>query len=188
MSGGKKDEDEIPLLLRAERSTPPSPILPMPTASERPTGMPAFDLQEFAKHHSDSPHRGVAASHVADPRIQDLADKLHWRQYDDALRVAHAILRDRPDDMVALSSIDECRTSLESLHAFSSSALMRTPSLATDGPALNTLRLDHRAGFILSLVDGHSTVSLILDMCPMSTPEALAVIFGLVQDRVLVLR
>ena len=181
-----EDEDDIPLLLRAERTTPPSPI--EPTASERPTGMPAFDLQELAKHHCDPTHRGVEASAVADPRVQDLADKLHRRQYDDALRVAHAILRDRPDDMVALSSIDECRTSLESLHAFSTSALMRTPSLAPDGPALNTLRLDHRAGFILSLVDGRSTVSLILDMCPMSTPETLAVIFGLVQDHVLVLR
>ena len=185
-SGGKEDEDGIPLLLRAERTTPPSPVVP--TASERPTGMPAFDLEELAKHHRNSSPSGLDTSNAADPRVQNLADKLHRRQYDDALRVAHAILRDRPDDMVALSSIDECRTSLESLHAFSSSALMRTPSLALDGPALHTLRLDHRAGFILSLVDGHSTVSLILDMCPMSTPETLAVIFGLVQDRVLVLR
>ena len=170
---------------RAERTTPPSPLEPRP--SERPTGMPAFDLPTFAKHHCDTPDRGLDAVKPADPRVQELADRLRRRDYDTALRVAHAILRDRPDDMVALSSIDECRTSLESLHAFSSSAMMRTPSLAVGGPALQTLPLDHRAGFILSLVDGRSTVSLILDMCPMPRPETLAVIFALVEDHVLVL-
>ena len=175
--GSDEDEDDVPPLLRAERTTPPSPVVP--SASERPTGVPAFDVPKLC---------ALGAVHGADPRVEDLADKLRRRQYDDALRVAHAILRDRPDDMVALSSIDECRTSLELLHAFSTSALMRTPSLAVDGPALHMLPLDHRAGFILSLVDGHSTVSLILDMCPMSSPETLAVLFALVQDRVLVLR
>ena len=149
--------------------------------------MPAFDLQKFAKEHRDSPRSGIEAV-KADPRVNELAERLRRREYDDALRVAHAILRDRPDDMVALSSIDECRASLEALHAFSTSALMRTPSLAIGGPALHALPLDHRAGFILSLVDGYSTVSLILDMCPMSRPETLAVIFALVEDRVLVLK
>ena len=184
--GSKEDEDDVPPLLRAERTTPPSPLVP--SASERPTGVPAFDVPKRAKQLGDSPDCALGAVHAPDPRVEDLADKLRRRQYDDALRVAHAILRDRPDDMVALSSIDECRTSLELLHAFSTSALMRTPSLAVDGPALHMLPLDHRAGFILSLVDGHSTVSLILDMCPMSSPETLAVLFALVQDGVLVLR
>jgi hypothetical protein len=138
--------------------------------------------------HRPSTERGLQGIDPPDARVQELAAHLARRRYDDALRIAHAILRDRPEDMVALASIDQCRASLEALHAFSSSALMRTPVLAMGGSALQGLPLDHRAGFIISLVDGHSTVSLILDMCPMNRPEALAVIFGLVEDRVLALK
>lgn len=181
-SGDAECEEDIPLLLRAGASSPTSK-----RPSDRPTDLPSFDLPEFAKRHRASTDRGLNAIDPLEERAHALAKALGQRLYDDALRIAHAILRDRPEDMVALSSIDHCRTSLEALHAFSTSALMRTPSLAIGGPALQALPLDHRAGFIISLVDGRSTVSLILDMCPMKRPEALAVIFALVEDSVLVL-
>lgn len=186
MAQREEDDGDLASLLREQRTTPPSAFAPTP--SERPTGVPAFDLTKFANRHRAPTGPNLEAVNATDVRVQDLTDKLHRRQYDDALRVAHAILRDRPDDMVALSSIEECRSSLEALHAFSTSALMRTPSLLVGGPALQTLPLDHRAGFIISLVDGHSTVSLIMDMCPMPRPETLAVIFALVEDNVLALR
>ncbi|MEO6574914.1 MAG: hypothetical protein ABIP89_13805, partial [Polyangiaceae bacterium] len=73
------------------------------------------------------------------------------------------------------------------LQAFSTTALDKIPSAAIGGPPLHDLRLDHRAGFILSLIDGMSTVSTILDMCPLARAEALAVIFSLVEDRIIVL-
>jgi hypothetical protein len=177
-------DDDVPDLLRKERTTPVGEV----RASDRPTGLPAFDLQKFAKRHRQSTDRGLHAVDGTDPRVGELSEHLLRRRYDDVLRIAHAILRDRPDDMVALSSIDQCRTSLEALHAFSTSALMQTPTLVIGGPALQSLPLDHRAGFIISLVDGHSPVSLILDMCPMNRPEALSVIFALVEDHVLILK
>jgi hypothetical protein len=41
---------------------------------------------------------------------------------------------------------------------------------------LRSLPLDHRAGFLVWLVDGTSTVEAILDACPMTPEHALAVL------------
>jgi hypothetical protein len=49
------------------------------------------------------------------------------------------------------------------------------------------LSLDHRAGFLLSLVDGISTVEEILDMSGMTRLEALRLMYTLTQQNVVAL-
>ena len=46
------------------------------------------------------------------------------------------------------------------------------------------LSLDHRAGFLLSLVDGTSTVEEILDISGMTRLDALRIMFTLAQQNV----
>jgi hypothetical protein len=46
------------------------------------------------------------------------------------------------------------------------------------------LALDHRAGFLLSLVDGQSTVDEILDISGMTRLDALKIIFDLTERQV----
>jgi hypothetical protein len=46
------------------------------------------------------------------------------------------------------------------------------------------LALDHRAGFLLSLVDGQSTVDEILDISGMTRLHALKIIFDLTERQV----
>lgn len=159
-----------------------------PHPSDRPTEIPEFDLQKFARRDVDrSTDAEVRVTAETDSRLLKLAEKLAIREYDEAQALARDILKTRPDDIIALACVEECSVGLEALHAFSTSALERVPSTAIGGPPIHDLRLDHRAGFILSLVDGMSPVSTILDMCPLPRPEALAVIFGLVEDRIIVL-
>ncbi len=50
------------------------------------------------------------------------------------------------------------------------------PRLAVSSSMLRSLPLDHRAGFLVWLVDGTSTVEAILDACPMTPEHALAVL------------
>jgi hypothetical protein len=50
------------------------------------------------------------------------------------------------------------------------------PRLALSRRALLAQRLDHRAGFILSLIDGECTVETILDLSAMSRAEALRIL------------
>jgi hypothetical protein len=50
------------------------------------------------------------------------------------------------------------------------------PRLAVSPTVLRQLPLDHRAGFLMWLIDGKSTVEAILDACPMSHDHALAML------------
>ncbi len=154
------------------RPSPPGSRHETPHAYEAVTELPPSDVRTIT-------------SGGADARIQDIGDAVRFHDYERALVLAHAVLRERPADVIALACIDECGGALEALHVFSSASLQRVPVSAITGPALYGLKLDHRAGFILSLVDGVSTVALILDMCPMPRPQALQVVFGLIKDGVL---
>jgi hypothetical protein len=46
---------------------------------------------------------------------------------------------------------------------------------------LRWLPLDPRAGYLVSLMDGHCTVEMILDMCLLERDEALGVLTRLLQ-------
>jgi hypothetical protein len=48
--------------------------------------------------------------------------------------------------------------------------------------------MDHRAGFILSLIDGASSVDLILDVCGMPKLDALRILQELVQQKIVAFR
>ncbi len=50
------------------------------------------------------------------------------------------------------------------------------PRMVLSRRQLLAQRLDHRAGFILSLIDGACTVETILDMCAMRRLEALRIL------------
>jgi hypothetical protein len=54
------------------------------------------------------------------------------------------------------------------------------PRLAVSKEVLVTLSLNHRAGFIVSFVDGSYTVEMILDACAMQREEALAILGELI--------
>jgi hypothetical protein len=58
--------------------------------------------------------------------------------------------------------------------------LASVPRLAVSKEILVTLPLNHRAGFIVSFVDGSFTVEMILDACAMRRDEALAILGELV--------
>jgi hypothetical protein len=47
------------------------------------------------------------------------------------------------------------------------------------------LSLDHRAGFLLSLIDGTSSIEELLDVSSMPRLEALRILYGLLDQRVI---
>ena len=66
--------------------------------------------------------------------------------------------------------------------------MMAVPSIAMSRGELARLTLDHRAGFILSHVDGVSDVETILDVSAMPAEEALRILGELVARRIVTLR
>jgi hypothetical protein len=65
-------------------------------------------------------------------------------------------------------------------------ALASVPRLAISLKELKALPLDHRAGFIVSFIDGAYTVAMILDACAMPRKEALTILRELAARRVIV--
>lgn len=54
--------------------------------------------------------------------------------------------------------------------------LDRIPRLAVTHSQLLKLPLDHRAGFLVSFVDGSFTIEMILDVCPLPRERTLAIL------------
>ncbi len=55
------------------------------------------------------------------------------------------------------------------------------PSLAVAAKSWRAASLDHRAGYLVSLLDGATTLETLLDICGMPPNEALLLLDGLVQ-------
>ena len=123
-----------------------------------------------------------------DPLVSELRKTFKARDYEGALVLAHKILRDRPDDLEAGLCAEECRTALEAFTIFSVASLKRVPAVELSPSQLLGRGLDHRAGFLLSLIDGGSSVEVILDLCAMPRAEALKVLYDLVQDGIVLFR
>jgi len=66
-------------------------------------------------------------------------------------------------------------------------ALEGVPRLAISRDRLMNLSLDHRAGFVLSFVDGVFSVEMILDACGMDQQDVLTILADLARRRIIVL-
>jgi hypothetical protein len=96
-----------------------------------------------------------------------------------ALRFAELVLGREPDNPQAKRCAENCRRRLLSLYQSKIGDLSAVPVPALDDTQLRWLGLDHRAGFLLSRVDGHSTVEEVLDICGMPRLEALKTLVDL---------
>ena len=120
----------------------------------------------------------------ADPSLTEMRAKFVKRDHEAALSLAHAILRQRPADLEATVCAEECRTALEEFAIFSTGSLHRVAVVKVSAGDLLRLDLDHRSGFLLSLIDGLGTIEVLLDVCAMPRKDALRALFALVQDGV----
>jgi hypothetical protein len=64
----------------------------------------------------------------------------------------------------------------------------RVPYVNASMQSVMMAKLDHREGFVLSLIDGASDIDTILDACPMPTHKTLRILHGLCMRGILGLR
>lgn len=98
-----------------------------------------------------------------------------------ALRFAELILGREPDNMQARQCAQNCRQRLIQLYASKIGDLSGVPVQALSENQMRWLGLDHRSGFLLSRVDGLSTVEEVLDVCGMPRLEALKTLVDLLE-------
>jgi hypothetical protein len=90
-----------------------------------------------------------------------------------ALRHAELILGRTPDNEQAQRIAANCRARLIQLYSSKLGRLDRVVLVALGDSQLRWLGLDHRSGFLLSRIDGQSTVDELLDICGMPRLEGL---------------
>jgi len=116
---------------------------------------------------------------------QELHDRYAVGDFTGALVVADAILEQEPDDLEAARFAQSCRDVLTQMYTARVGALDASVRVVIPPDQIRWLSLDHRAGFLLSLVDGASTVEEILDICGMPRLDALRLLFMLLEERVI---
>lgn len=98
-----------------------------------------------------------------------------------ALRQAEFILGRFPDNAQALRCAANCRARLVALYASKIGSMERVITQTIESSQVRWLGLDHRSGFLLSRIDGTSTVEEVLDVCGMPRLEALKTLTDLLE-------
>ncbi len=116
-----------------------------------------------------------------DERTAALRASFSFGDYAGALTMADAILVGQPDNLVARDIRAKCRTTLEDVYALRLESIDRIPVVAMLPNVTPHGAIDSRTGFLLSLIDGSSTLEAILDVCGQSRLDALRILDDLVQ-------
>ncbi len=116
---------------------------------------------------------------------QELHDRYAVGDFTGALVVAESILEQDPEDLEAARYAQSCRDVLTQMYSSRVGALDAAVRIAIPPDQIRWLSLDHRAGFLLSLIDGASTVEEILDICGMPRLDALRLLYMLLEERVI---
>jgi hypothetical protein len=127
--------------------------------------------------------QAIAASGSASAHA-DMKDRYAMGDFTGALVIAEGILDADPDDPDATLCAQRCRDVLTQMYAARLGPLDQTVAVAIPAEEIRWLSLDHRAGFLLSLVDGSLTIEEILDISGMSRLDALRIMFNLLDQRV----
>jgi hypothetical protein len=169
----------------ADARAPSSPAIPAvtPGRSVTPTSIEAAVLGAIGSQ---------AGPEITERTIEDPAAEMRERfslgDYTGALEMSELILAEEPGNLEAAECGENCRSVLENMYAARLGPLDRVPMVVVPRTQMRWLSMDHRAGFILSLIDGSSSVDLILDVCGMPKLDALRILQELVQQKIVAFR
>ena len=122
-----------------------------------------------------------------DPMLDEVRDRYATGDYSGALVMAEGILQHDSENSLARRYADHCRLVLEQMAVSRLGSLDQVPRVSVEGDRLRWLSLDHRAGFLLSLIDGGSSLEELLDISGMPRFEALKILCDLLDQDVIFL-
>jgi hypothetical protein len=166
----------------ARASSSPSMPPVMPERSITPTSIAAAVLGAIG---ASSPE--ITERTIDDPTAE-MRERFSLGDYTGALEMSGLILAEEPSNFEAAECGENCRTVLEQMYAARLGPLERVPMVVVPRTQMRWLSMDHRAGFILSLIDGNSSVDLILDVGGMPRLDALRILHELVQQKIVAFR
>ena len=113
---------------------------------------------------------------------EEMTERYALDDFTGALRTAELLLGGDPEHAEATKYAESCRERLEQIYSSRVGALSRHVRVAVPENEIRWLGLDHRAGFLLSRIDGGSTIEEIIDMSGMARLEALKTLISLLDN------
>ncbi|HKO52094.1 MAG TPA: hypothetical protein VJV79_30500 [Polyangiaceae bacterium] len=157
--------------------------LPPPTRSPQANRMDARDPSlEFDDPPPRAAFKDIEAGAGA---LGDMKDRYAMGDFSGALEIAEGILAADPEDLEAPRYVQSCRNVLTQMYSARLGSLDRLVTVSVPSDQIRWLTLDHRAGFLLSLIDGGLTVDQILDISGMPRLDALRIMYQLLDQRVI---
>lgn len=180
LTGLELDLDKAPATTRAPSASslgrdPRDPVLELDLGDVARSGPPPAVLMP-------SP-----PSSRRDTEIGEMKDRYAMGDFTGALVVAEGLLEQNADDIDAQRYAQSCRDVLTQMYSARLGALSQRVRVAVPSDQIRWLSLDHRAGFVLSLIDGSSTVEELLDISGMNRLDALRILYTLYDQRVIAL-
>lgn len=169
--------------LRSTATRPARTTARFPSPVPLPLTAPAGDAQSLVDRTSGD----SSPLSIADPR-REMLERHALGDFTGALGLAEGLLQAHPGDPEVTAIATECRSQLRLMFISRLGGLELVPSLAVPRSELKWLSLHHRAGFLLSLVDGMSTLEEIVDLAGMSEIEALRTLVDLLGQHVIELK
>ncbi|PIE05878.1 MAG: hypothetical protein CSA75_02440 [Sorangium cellulosum] len=117
--------------------------------------------------------------------LVDLRARYAVGDFTGAYEIAESILVGDPENTEALRFQESCRDVLIQMYTARLGSLTQVPRIAIPASELQWLSLNHRAGFLLSCVDGRYTVEEILDVSGMPALDALRMLYALLQQQII---
>lgn len=173
---GLLEEDPELDVFGAAAGTPEAP--PMPARREVLRTLPSPPLATEHPRPADTPSS-------AGDRHRKLKQRFEAGDYSGAMVVADALLEEDADDEIARRYADSCNEMLRQMYKARIGDGSQVLRVVISAEEVRSLSLDHRAGFLLSCIDGYSSIDEILDVSGMQPLEALRILYELIQADVI---
>jgi hypothetical protein len=182
LAGVEVDLSDLPAVFSLEglssddilSGVPVSPTAAPPSSA--PAISPPFRSEDLLRFSPVEPPSG---------RLAGIEARIAAGDYGRALVLCEAALDEHPGDPAVVELAESCREMLYRRYLERLGAADHVPQLAMQRSALTGLALDHRAGFLLSWVDGGSTVEEIIDVSAMPRLDAVRILYELLQEGVI---
>lgn len=115
-------------------------------------------------------------------RLGAVRRRIGAHDYGGAALLAEVLIADEPDNVEAQRYLAACRTTLENIYLIHLGSDGGVPRIAMAPEQLRQLNPDRWAAFLLSHVDGQSTIEEITDIAGMPRLDALRVLYELLQQ------
>jgi hypothetical protein len=167
--------------LRSPSALPPSTPSTSPPIGIGPPATIEAAVLGAVKRSAPAPE--ITERTIEDP-FAEMRERASLGDYTGALEMAELILAADPSSLEAAECAENCRSVLENMYAARLGPSDGVPVVVVPQAQMQWLSIDHRAGFVLSLIDGLSTLEMVIDVSGMQKLDALRILHALVQQRI----